>query len=168
MNDKNEIDIKQGKVYNKITTKNISNVERAQVSSEVNQFRKADGTHFIDLSKNGYKSYIYHKDGNNVEVLARVGGNEDFINYVRRGIENGTYNYTKGPSEWTTELKAKYRNDSISNDSLSGGKTSSRNDNVVNRTNRQENNTNRRNDIKQNSENESRELAPTSSLLLVL
>lgn len=163
LSDKNEIDIKQRKVYNKITTKNISNVERAQVSSEVNQFRKADGTHFIDLSKNGYKSYIYHKDGNNVEVLARVGGNEDFINYVRRGIENGTYNYTKGPSEWTTELKAKYRNDSISNDSLSGGKTSSRNDNVVNRTNRQENNTNRRNDIEQNSRNESRELAPTSS-----
>lgn len=162
---KNEIDIKQRKVYNKITTKNISNAEKAQVSSEVNQFRKDDGTHFIDLSKNGYKSYIYHKDGNNVEVLARVSGNEDFINYVRRGIENGTYNYTKGPSEWATEFKTKYRNYSISNDSLSRERTSSRNDNVVNRTNRQENNTNRRNDIKQNSGNESRELAPTSSLL---
>ena len=162
---KNEIDIKQRKVYNKITTKNISNAEKAQVSSEVNQFRKDDGTHFIDLSKNGYKSYIYHKDGNNVDVLARVSGNEDFINYVRRGIENGTYNYTKGPSEWATEFKTKYRNYSISNDSLSRERTSSRNDNVVNRTNRQENNTNRRNDIKQNSGNESRELAPTSSLL---
>lgn len=144
-------------MYNEVTTKNISNAEKAQVSSEVMQFRKEERTHFISLSKNGYKSYIYHKDGNNIKVLARVTGDEEFINFIRKGIENGTYNYTKRPSEWIAELRTRYRDYSSSNDSLSR-RTGSRNDNVASRENRQEENTNERNDIEQNSRNESREL----------
>ena len=152
------------KVYN-IINKSISNEERRQVDSEVKRWRlnQEDGIGYIDLSKNGYKSYIYNKQGNDTEVLLKVNGSEEFKNFIRKEIENGTYKKSTNINGWVANTKLQYRNNSNDNDVLSNRENSKGNGRIYDRTNGQQARDNRTNAIKQNSRNESIENSKESS-----
>ena len=146
----------QNKSYN-IINKSITKSERSQVESEVLTWRskQKDGIGYIDLSDKGYKSYIYNKQDNEVETLLKVNGSEDFKNFIRKGIENGTFTEAEGFNKSVAEIKNEYRRYRISNDSMSRGKSNNRNDQFSNRQIRREESSNPRGNLKQNSGNES-------------
>lgn len=155
------------KVYN-IINKSITNSERNQVSSEVLTWRnnQDDGVGYIDLSAKGYKSYIYNKQGNNVETLLKVNGNEDFKNYIRKGIEDGTFENTEGLIKPIDAIKNEYRRYSNNNDLLSRRRTDNSNDKLSIGLNGEQRTDNSTENIKQSSRNESIENSEKSSFNL--
>jgi len=167
MQENTKVEKNSKKVYN-IINKSITNQERKQVDSEVKRWRlnQEDGLGYIDLSKNGYKSYIYNKKGNNAEVLLKINGSEDFKNYIRKGVEDGTFTNAKGFNKSIAEIKSEYRKYRISDDSMSGRNINYRNDKLSNRQIRGEENNNATRDIKQNSRNESIKNSKKSSFSL--
>ena len=64
-------------------------------------------------------NYIYNKQGSNVETLLKVKGTEEFRNFIRKGIEDGTYKKSTNINWWATNAELQYRNNRNVNDVLS-------------------------------------------------
>lgn len=160
---------KNGKSLYNIINKSISKNERAQVSSEVMTWRnnQADGIGYIDLSNKGYKSYIYNKQGGNVETLLKINGSEEFKNYIRKGVEDGTFTNTEGFIKPIDTIKNEYRRYSTNNDGLSRKKSNDRNDKLPVRQIRREESSKSTRSFKQNSGNESIKNSNESSFSIV-
>ncbi len=143
------------KVYNSIN-KSITNSEKAQVYYEVRRWRinQEDGIGYIDLSDKGYKSYIYNKQGSNVETLLKVNGSEEFKNFIRKGIEDGTYKKSTNINGWASDAKLQYRNNSNVNDVLPNRGNSEGISGLHDTISRQQTGNNGTEIIKQNNRNE--------------
>ena len=144
------------KVYN-IINKSLTKNERAQVASEVRRWRinQEDGIGYIDLSDQGYKSYIYNKNGSNVETLLKVNGSEEFRNFIRKGIEDGTYKKSTDINGWASNAKLQYKNNSNVNDVLPNRGNSQTTSRLYDTTSGQQTGNNRTETIEQSSGNES-------------
>ena len=155
------------KMYN-IINKSISKNERAQVAREVLTWRKnqPDGIGYIDLSEKGYKSYIYNKNESDVETLLKINGSEEFKNYIRKGVEDGTFTNTKGFNKSIAEIKNEYRRYRFSDDGLSRGKNGNINDQLFNRQIREGQQNYSTRNIESNSRNEQIENSNESSFNL--
>ena len=163
----NTVDINKKKSYN-IINKSISNREKAQVSSEVRQWHKntTNSIGYIDLSKDGYKSYIYIKNGDEVTTLLKVNGSEEFKNYVRRGVENGTFASTEGLNKSIETIKSEYRRYSNDSNVLPGRRTSNTDDTVSSGFTRQQSTNNTTDNIAKDNRNEQLENSKQSSFSL--
>lgn len=163
----NTVDINKKKSYN-IINKSISNREKAQVSSEVRQWHKntTNSIGYIDLSKDGYKSYIYIKNGDEVTTLLKVSGSEEFKNYVRRGVENGTFASTEGLNKSIETIKSEYRRYSNDSNVLPGRRTSNTDDTVSSGFTRQQSTNNTTDNIAKDNRNEQLENSKQSSFSL--
>lgn len=115
------VDIIKNKIYNKIT-----NVEKSQVVSEVMSWKgdSPDGIGFIDLSRNGYASYSYIKNGTDVQVLQKFIGNEEFINKAREVVLDGIYTESQGLNKYFEDVKSRLKNNISNNSSITGGQQS--------------------------------------------
>ncbi len=111
-----QVDIKLNKVYNK-----ISNKEKSQIKSEVMTWRKnsSDGIDFIDLSKDGYFSYSYMKNGDDIQVLQKFIGDEDFIKEAREVVLNETYSESQGLNQYLKNVRSRLKNNTSNNASSS-------------------------------------------------
>ena len=141
--------------------------EKTQVSSEVNLWRKNDpnGIGYIDLSRNGYKSYIYVKNGNEVTTLLKVNGSEEFKNYVRKGVEDGAFTSTEGFNKSIETIKSEYRRYNNDSNVLSGRRTSNTDDTVSSGITRQQSTNNATDNIEKGGRNEQLENSKQSSFL---
>ena len=116
-----KVDISENKVYNKIT-KN----EKMQVQREVMTWRaeQPDGIGFIDLSANGYKSYSYIKNENDVTVLQGYTGSEQFINEVRSVVLDEINTKSIRYNNAIEIVRNRFKNDYRSNDVSARGQQS--------------------------------------------
>lgn len=123
-NEGNKVDINAGKVYNRITDQ-----ERRQVQKEVieNQKRFSDGIGFIHLSKNGYYSYSFIKDGYDVEVLQKFKGNEEFIEKAKEVVLDEFNRKPQGLNYAIKRIRSRLTN-SISNNASNRGRQKSSKD----------------------------------------
>lgn len=162
-----DVDINKKKSYN-IINKSISNREKAQVSSEVRQWYKntTNGIGYIDLSKDGYKSYIYIKNGDEVTTLLKVSGSEEFKNYVRRGVENGTFASAEGLNKSIETIKSEYRRYSNDSNVLPRRRTSNTDDTVSSRFTRQQSTNNTTDNITKDNRDEQLKNSEQSSFSL--
>lgn len=137
---KQTVENKANKVYNRITAK-----ERNQIISEVMTWKnnQEDGIYYIDLSKNGYYSYIYEKNGDSVIPIRKIIGSEEFLNAVRKGVENGTYQESETINKWLTTVKNESKNNRSSNVGLPKGRTYNRNARIYSNDLRTEKTSNR-------------------------
>lgn len=151
---KKKVDIKKEKEYNsrEVSRKkgykegeihasfNFSTAEKEQIRSEVWNYRKkeADGLHFIDLSRDGFVSYIYKKQGDNIIPVVRLNGHEEVLNFVRRRVENGSYQEYGTARRWSSIIRDEYRDNNSSISDLQHRGKENRNDAVDGRPNRRE------------------------------
>lgn len=91
-----------------------------QIRSEVWNYRKkeADGLRFIDLSKNGFVSYIYKNQGANITPGVRFYGHEEILNFVRKRVEDGNYKKYRTARRWSSVIRDEYRNNNSSTSDL--------------------------------------------------
>lgn len=124
INAKSEYDIsksKKNRIYDKVTDK-----EKVQVASEVNSWRKndKDGIGFIDLSKEGFYSYSYMKKGQEVTVLQKYIGDEEFINNVRRVVVDEGNRESQGYNNFIKNVRSRLKNNNRINGSGTRGQES--------------------------------------------
>ncbi len=117
-----QVDISSNRVYNKISDK-----EKSQIKSEVMTWRKnsSDGINFIDLSKDGYFSYSYMKKGDDIQVLQKFIGDEDFIKEAREVVLNETYSESQGLNQYLKNVRSRLKNNTSNNASSSRRQKSS-------------------------------------------
>lgn len=101
-------DYEEGEIHASFT---VQPSEFEQIRSEVDLYRKneKDGLHYIDLSKEGYFSYIYKKQGNSIIPIVQLRGHEDVLNFVRRQVENGNYKEYGTARRWSSTIRSEYR-----------------------------------------------------------
>lgn len=150
--------------YNKFSSK-ITVKEKNQIISEVTTWRKnqKDGLHYIDLSAYGYKSYIYDKQGNNVIPIKKVEGSQEFLNTVRKEIENGTFEKAKTINKWLEIVKNETKNNRSDNVSLSNRGGNAGNASIYSGTHREQQASNRTSIIKKDNSNELKDSSENES-----
>lgn len=136
-------DYKEGEIHASFT---LQPSEFEQVRSEVSQNRRndQDGLHYIDLSKNGYFSYIYKKQGDSITPIVQLRGHEDVLNFVRRRIENGNYKEYGTARRWSSVIRNEYRNYNGDISDMQYERQTDKNDVDNGRQNRQQSKDNRR------------------------
>lgn len=145
-------DYKEGEIHASFT---LQPSEFEQVRSEVSQNRRndQDGLHYIDLSKNGYFSYIYKKQGDSITPIVQLRGHEDVLNFVRRRIENGNYKEYGTARRWSSVIRNEYRNYNGDISDMQYERQTDKNDVDNGRQNRQESKDNRRRTDNRSEEN---------------
>lgn len=140
--------------YNKFSSK-LTVKEKNQIIREVATWRgnQEDGLHYIDLSAYGYKSYIYNKQGNNVVPIKKVEGSQEFLNIVRKEIENGTFEKAKTINKWLEIVKRETENNRSDNASLSNRGSNTENASIYSGTHRKQQASNRTSIIKKDNSN---------------
>lgn len=150
--------------YNKFSSK-ITVKEKNQIIGEVTTWRRnqEDGFHYIDLSAYGYKSYIYDKQGNNVIPIKKVEGSQEFLNTVRKEIENGTFEKAKTINKWLEIVKNETKNNRSDNVSLSNRGGNAGNASIYSGTHREQQASNRTSIIKKDNSNELKDSSENES-----
>lgn len=150
--------------YNKFSSK-ITVKEKNQIIDEVTTWRRnqEDGFHYIDLSAYGYKSYIYDKQGNNVIPIKKVEGSQEFLNTVRKEIENGTFEKAKTINKWLEIVKNETKNNRSDNVSLSNRGGNAGNASIYSGTHREQQASNRTSIIKKDNSNELKDSSENES-----
>lgn len=150
--------------YNKFSSK-LTMKEKNQIISEVTTWRRnqEDGLHYIDLSAYGYKSYIYDKQGNNVIPIKKVEGSQEFLNTVRKEIENGTFEKAKTINKWLEIVKNETKNNRSDNVSLSNRGGNAGNASIYSGTHREQQASNRTSIIKKDNSNELKDSSENES-----
>ena len=150
--------------YNKFSSK-LTMKEKNQIISEVTTWRRnqEDGLHYIDLSAYGYKSYIYDKQGNNVIPIKKVEGSQEFLNTVRKEIENGTFEKAKTINKWLEIVKNETKNNRSDNVSLSNRGGNAGNASIYSETHREQQASNRTSIIKKDNSNELKDSSENES-----
>lgn len=145
-------DYKEGEIHASFT---LQPSEFEQVRSEVSQNRRndQDGLHYIDLSKNGYFSYIYKKQGDSITPIVQLRGHEDVLNFVRRRIENGNYKEYGTARRWSSVIRNEYRNYNGDISDMQYERQTDKNDVNNGRQNRQQSKDNRRRTDNRSEEN---------------
>ena len=150
--------------YNKFSSK-LTVKEKNQIIREVVTWREnqEDGLHYIDLSAYGYKSYIYNKQGNNVVPIKKVEGSQEFLNIVRKEIENGTFEKAKTINKWLEIVKRETENNRSDNASLSNRGSNAGNASIYSGTHRKQQASNRTSIIKKDNSNELKDSSENES-----
>ena len=150
--------------YNKFSSK-LTVKEKNQIIREVVTWRgnQEDGLHYIDLSAYGYKSYIYNKQGNNVVPIKKVEGSQEFLNIVRKEIENGTFEKAKTINKWLEIVKRETENNRSDNASLSNRGSNAGNASIYSGAHRKQQASNRTSIIKKDNSNELKDSSESES-----